>query len=80
MYITIGEWYVAKSTLRGRLLYKYGNATLYSVRIADLMINLLISLNSFQSSSAASLSLNNGSNFGPPGMAIPNAFAVKKDL
>ena len=52
-----------------RLLYKYGNATLYSVRIADRMISLLISLNSFQSSSAASPSLNNGSNFGPPGIS-----------
>lgn len=35
----------------GRLLYRYGKAILYSVRIGCRMMILLISLNSFQSSS-----------------------------
>lgn len=45
-----------------------------------LMIILFMSLNSFQSSSAAFESFTNGSNFGPPGIAIFKAFAVKNDL
>ena len=39
---------------------------------------LLMSLNSFQSSSSASWSRKSGSNFGPPGIAKFSAFAVKK--
>ena len=27
MYITMGWWYVASCTLRGRFVYRYGNAT-----------------------------------------------------
>ena len=56
MYITIGVWYGGTATFLGRLLYRYGKATLYSVRSADRMISLLMSLNSFQSSSALSMS------------------------
>lgn len=128
-----------KCTKSGMLLYKYGNAIRYSVRTGCRMMTLLISLNSFQSSSLqgnkkkclleiyfspaltsknqcspSSLdayfsrlfdckansdvkttwstlfrltscatypilwSLISGSNFGPPGMAIFNALAVKK--
>ena len=40
------------------------------------MMTLLMSLNSFQSSSSASKSLCSGSNLGPPGMAMFNDFAV----
>jgi hypothetical protein len=43
-----------------------------------LMMILLTSLNSFQSSSSTPLSLYSGSNLGPPGMATLSALAVKK--
>ena len=42
------------------------------------MITLPISFNSFQSSSNVSMSLYNGSNLGPPRIAIFRALAVKK--
>ena len=56
MYIVIGWWYGGVLTFLGRLLYKYGKATLYSVRFACRTISLFTSLNSFQSSSALSIS------------------------
>lgn len=43
--------YQVRWTWWGRLLYRYGKAILYSVLIGCLMIILLMSLNSFQSSS-----------------------------
>lgn len=43
-----------RCTWCGRLLYRYGKAILYSVLIGCLMIILLMSLNSFQSSSLKS--------------------------
>ena len=52
----------------------------YSVLIGCLMMILFISLNSFQSSSAAFESFTSGSNFGPPGIAMFNALAVKNDF
>jgi hypothetical protein len=54
--------------------------TLYSVRSGERMMSLLMSLNSFQSSSALSISRNSGSNLGPPGMHMLSALAVKNDL
>ena len=73
MYITIGWWYGGMCTFRGRLLYRYGNATLYSVRLACRTMSLFTSLNSFQSSSALSMSRCRGSNLGPPGMHMLSA-------
>lgn len=84
-------------------MYKYGNAILYSVLTGCRIIILLISLNSFQSSSRTKLknkikyltvvsdmikvnayagfeSLMSGSNFGPPGIAMFKALAVKNDF
>lgn len=43
------------------------------------MMSLLMSLNSFQSSSPFSMSRYRGSNFGPPGMHMLRALAVKND-
>ena len=65
------------STLLGLELYKNGKATLCSVQIFPQIITLLISLNSFQSSSFSIKSQCNGSNLGPPGIATFNALAVK---
>lgn len=48
------EWtfaYHDKCTKCGMLLYRYGNAMRYSVRTGCRIITLLMSLNSFQSSS-----------------------------
>ena len=59
---------------------------LYSVRMGERMMSLLMSLNSFQSSSRVSMSRNSGSNFGPPGMhrfkllAVMNACHPKLHL
>ena len=57
---------------------------LYSVRMAERMMSLLMSLNSFQSSSRVSMSRKRGSNLGPPGMqqlrllAVMNAWLSKR--
>ena len=51
LVLKIGLTYQMSSTYLGRLLYRYGNAILYSVRICCLMMILFTSLNSFQSSS-----------------------------
>ena len=78
MYITLAWWYVLTATLLGRLLYRCGKATRYSVRIGERTMSLLMSLNSFQSSSPRSASRKSGSNFGPPGMHMLSALAVWK--
>lgn len=44
-----------------------------------LMMSLLMSLNSFQSSSRVSMSRYSGSNLGPPGMAMLRLLAVTKE-
>ena len=54
--------------------------TLYSVLMGARMMSLLMSLNSFQSSSRVSMSRNRGSNLGPPGMHMFSDLAVMKLL
>ena len=51
---------------------------MYSVRMGCLMMSLLMSLNSFQSSSLVSMSRKRGSNLGPPGMHTFRDLAVIK--